>query len=71
MEEEIKEYLDYVMIEKKLSKNTVDSYKEDLKHYIDFFNKASIKNITKEDIIGFIKYLNNEVNVTFFFQNKY
>lgn len=58
MEEEIKEFLDYIVIEKKLSKNTYESYKEDLKHYIDFFNKASIKNITKEDIIGFIKYLN-------------
>ncbi len=58
MEEEIKEFLDYIVIEKKLSKNTYESYKEDLKHYIDFFNKASIKNITKEDIIDFIKYLN-------------
>ena len=58
MEEEIKEFLDYIVIEKKLSKNTYESYKEDLKHYIDFFNKDSIKNITKEDIIGFIKYLN-------------
>ncbi|HOO68147.1 MAG TPA: site-specific tyrosine recombinase [Bacilli bacterium] len=57
MEEEIKEYLDYVMIEKKLSKNSVDSYKEDLKHYINYFNKRSIKNISKEEIIKFIKYL--------------
>lgn len=57
MEEEIKEYIDYIMIEKKLSKNTVESYKEDLKHYVDYFNKPTIKNITKEEIINFIKYL--------------
>lgn len=58
MEEEIKEYLDYVMIEKKLSKNTINSYKEDLKHYINFINK-DIRNVSKEDIIKFIKKLNN------------
>jgi integrase/recombinase XerD len=58
MEEEIKEYLDYVMIEKKLSKNTIDSYKEDLKHYINYINK-DVRNISKEDIIKFIKKLNN------------
>ena len=58
MEEEIKEFLDYIVIEKKLSKNTYESYKEDLKHYINFFNKNSIKNITKEDITNFIKHLN-------------
>lgn len=57
MENEIKEYIDYIMIEKKLSKNTVDSYKEDLKHYISYFNKSSINNISKDEIIKFIKHL--------------
>lgn len=57
MENEIKEYLDYVLIEKKLSINTVMSYKEDLKYYLDYFNKKSIKKITKKEIIKFIESL--------------
>ena len=57
MQSEIKEYLDYVLIEKKLSMNTVMSYKEDLKYYLDYFDKKSIKNITKKEITKFIESL--------------
>ncbi len=57
MQEEIKEYLDYVLIEKKLSKNTVLSYESDLKHYKNFMKNKKIKDIKKEDISNFIKYL--------------
>jgi integrase/recombinase XerD len=60
VEEEIKEYLEYVMIEKKLSKNTVDSYEEDLKHYLEL-NK-SIKDITREEIVELIKSLEDSLS---------
>lgn len=55
MEEEIKEYLNYVLIEKKLSENTYKSYKEDLKYYPN----KSIKDIDKKDIIKLIEELRN------------
>ena len=38
MEKEMKEYLDYLLVEKKLSKNTIESYKTDLKYYLDFIS---------------------------------
>lgn len=53
----IKEYLDYVMIEKKLSKNTVLSYKEDLKYYEDIIKNKNLSDIKREDIIKLIKSL--------------
>ena len=39
MDDKIKEYLDYALIEKKLSLNTIASYKTDLDYYKDFFLK--------------------------------
>lgn len=60
MNEEINEFIEYVMIEKKLSKNTVESYKEDLKHYISFFDNKKIEDITREDIVKLINKLESE-----------
>lgn len=61
MNDNIKEYLDYIMIEKKLSKNTVMSYNEDLKNYTNMFgNNVKISNIKKEDIIKLIEKLEND-----------
>ncbi len=61
MNDNIKEYLDYIMIEKKLSKNTVMSYNEDLKNYTNMFgDNVRISNIKKEDIIKLIEKLEND-----------
>ena len=60
MEKEIKEYLDYLLVEKKLSINTIESYKTDLKYYLDYFNMKSIKNINKKDITKFIESLKDK-----------
>ena len=60
MEKEIKEYLDYLLVEKKLSINTIESYKTDLKYYLDYFSKNSIKNINKKDITKFIESLKDK-----------
>ena len=60
MDMEINEFIEYVMIEKKLSKNTVESYKEDLKHYISFFDNKKIEDITREDIVKLINKLESE-----------
>ena len=57
MESEIKEYLDYALIEKKLSINTIETYKGDLKYYMEFFDNKIIRNINKKDITKFIESL--------------
>ena len=57
MEEEIKEYLDYLLIEKKLSLNTIATYKEDLKYYVNFMNNKKLRSISKKDINNFIEHL--------------
>lgn len=60
MENEIKEYLDYLLVEKKLSINTIESYKGDLKYYLDYFDKKSIEKISKKDITKFIESLKDK-----------
>jgi len=64
MDKEINEFLDYCLIEKKLSPITISSYRFDLDKYILFFkNKKSIKEIEREDITKFLEYLkNNNLN---------
>ena len=57
MEEEIKEYLDYLLIEKKLSANTIATYKDDLKYYMNFMNNKKLRSISKKDINNFIEDL--------------
>ena len=57
MDDKIKEYLDYALIEKKLSLNTIASYKTDLDYYKDFFPKKDIRDITKKEISKFIESL--------------
>lgn len=57
MKQEINEYLEYILVEKKLSINTIETYKGDLKYYLEYFDKKSIKNISKKDIIKFIESL--------------
>ncbi len=57
---EIKEYLDYCLIEKKLSTNTILSYQNDLNYYLDYFNNKKVENITKKDMIKFIESLKDK-----------
>ena len=61
IEKEIYDYMNYLMIERQLSSNTIDAYKRDLYSFFNYVNKK-YNNITKEDIINYIKYLNSELN---------
>lgn len=60
MKKEIDEFLDYCLIEKKLSQNTITTYENDLKKYDDYFKNKKINDIEKEDVIHFIKSLKEE-----------
>ena len=57
---ELNDYMNYLSIERQLSLNTIDGYKRDLYDFYKFVNK-SYKNVTKEDIIKYIEYLNKKV----------
>lgn len=59
MDNEIKEFLDYCLIEKKLSKNTIETYRNDLKKYSNYFNK-NIDSITKDDFYKFIEFMKKD-----------
>lgn len=60
MYEQIKEYLDYCLIEKKLSNNTILSYREDLNYYLNYFVNKNLQDITKKDMIKFIENLKDK-----------
>ena len=56
----IEDYLSYIKLEKKLSKNTILNYKLDLDNYQDYLKKNRItnpNNITLNDINTYLKYL--------------
>ncbi len=55
----------YLLIDKKYSNNTIESYDNDLSKYFNFMNKKNIriKNIKKDDIIEYIEDLKNN-NIT-------
>lgn len=59
MDKEIEEYIEYCIVEKNLSINTINSYKNDLKHYSSYFKK-SIKDISRDDISKFIEKLKED-----------
>lgn len=50
----IDEFIEYLIIDKKYSENTVKSYKNDLKNFSNKFKKIDIKN---KDIKNYLKYL--------------
>lgn len=59
MDKIIYKYLEYIKIEKNLSENTINSYKIDLKKYIEYLHSKNINasEITESDIFSFLIYL--------------
>lgn len=55
----IEKYIDYLKYEKKLSENTINSYKNDLDCFKDFFKKDLTK-INLDDIHKYLDHLNKE-----------
>lgn len=53
--EYIEEYLKYLLIEKKYSKNTINSYRNDLNELYIFYKNKNIANLDKKDILKFIE----------------
>lgn len=63
MNNKIDDYINHVMFEKRLSKNTVNSYREDLIKYDEYLKSKNIVNIdkiNKEDVTDYLEILNND-----------
>ena len=63
MENLIEQYINYVLFERRLSKNTASSYKNDLDKFMIYLKDKhinSFKNVSKKDITSYLEYLNKE-----------
>ena len=58
MKTEIESFIEYLIIEKKYSKNTVISYERDLKKFCEILKDKNIKKITRQDIQKYISEMN-------------
>lgn len=62
-ENKIEDFKNYLLLEKKYSKNTIVSYTNDLNKFKNYFeNKKILKNINHNDIKEYIRYLSKEEN---------
>lgn len=59
---EIKDYIDYIKFERKLSSETIKNYKYDLEKFILFLEKQHIKDfndVSQNDIVNYLKYISD------------
>lgn len=59
IEEEIKNFKSYLLVEKKYSKNTIDAYERDLLKFQEFIT-TTITKVTEKDIHNYLKELGKE-----------
>jgi integrase/recombinase XerD len=62
--DQLKDFLTYLMVEKGLSKNTIESYSFDLKKFHDFLlsKDKDLRSFDKADIVDFVEILRSEDN---------
>lgn len=54
------EYLEYLELERGLSKNTIDAYRRDILMFLDYSQHPDFDNITRMGINSYIRYLREE-----------
>jgi integrase/recombinase XerD len=59
----LEQFLDYLSVEQNLSFNTIDSYRNDLKRYLEFVTSekkySDLNQITSKDVSAFVQLLNS------------
>ena len=58
----IEKFVEYLIIDKKYSENTVKSYKNDLKKFKNYFKNTNINNISERHIKNYLKKLKDDNN---------
>ncbi len=62
-QKQISKFKDYLLIEKKYSKNTIISYNNDLTKFEKYFqNKKKLKELNNQDIKDYIKFISQDEN---------
>jgi integrase/recombinase XerD len=56
----LKSFLNYLAVEKGLSRNTLESYERDLRKYFSFLDDKEPGEITQQDVLGFLSMLSRE-----------
>ena len=61
MDKDINNFLEFIEVDKKLSKNTLESYQRDIYQYKEYLNENNVNytNLKHEDIINYLEYLNS------------
>lgn len=57
MEDYINDYLDFLLIDKKYSSNTIGSYKSDLNKFKSFIKNKNVDQINHDDLNAYLKFL--------------
>lgn len=63
MNDQLQDFLHYLIVEKRLSKNTIAAYKQDLKAYLEYLkarNIESMQNVAREHILEYLAHLQSE-----------
>jgi integrase/recombinase XerD len=64
MENELKDFIHYIMVERGLAENTIISYERDLKKYTMYLQKVegltSLEGVTRFSILHYLKYLKEQ-----------
>lgn len=60
IDKQLEDYMNYINLERQLSKNTSDGYFRDLTDFFKYINKE-YKSITRNDVIKYIEHLSKEV----------
>lgn len=64
MQKDIDDYLNYILLEKRLSTNTYESYKFDLECFKDYFKSKEVNDINENDIVNYLAYLKEEKKIS-------
>lgn len=67
MEDQLKDFIHYMVVEKGLAKNTVVSYERDLKSYVKYLQNVeqtkTFHEVTRLHIVNFLQYLKENGNL--------
>jgi len=64
MQEQIKDFLDFIKVERGYSDNTVKSYQRDLSQFVKFAKAANPKEVDREKIKSYLEHLSGEFAVS-------
>jgi integrase/recombinase XerD len=60
MKDQVKDFLEFIRIERGYSENTAKAYERDLKQFMDFARASDAKKVDREKIKGYVEHLYNE-----------